>query len=166
GTVRRVIGPSLTEHEKAAQAAQARKEQDARNRVTDERRRERVLVARYPNRAAHDAERAQALETVDSVTALAVRHIEQLRVSRKAFDAEMEFYKKDPAKAPMKLQRELAANEAETEEQQRFILGQEQEKQRIHRRFDAELVQLRQLWADRAVVPTAEPASTSGTAAR
>ncbi|NKO00957.1 DUF4124 domain-containing protein, partial [Weissella cibaria] len=33
-------------------------------------------------------------------------------------------------------------------EQQRFIKQQEEEKQRINQRFDAELQQLRKLWAD------------------
>nr|WP_245960618.1 DUF4124 domain-containing protein [Simplicispira hankyongi] len=162
GTVRRVIGPSLTEHEKAVQAAQLRKQQDEANRVADEKRRERVLVARYPNRAAHDAERAAALETVDSVTAVAVKRIQALKEARKAIDAEMEFYKKDPAKAPMKLQREVAANDAEIQEQQRFILSQGQEKQRVNKRFDVELAQLRQLWGTRAT----EPSVPAGTAAQ
>ena len=166
GTVRRVIGPSLTEHEKAARALQLRKQQDEANRVADEKRRERVLVARYPNRAAHDAERAAALETVDSVTAVAVKRIQELKEARKAIDAELEFYKKDPAKAPMKLQREVAANDAEIQEQQRFIANQGQEKQRIHRRFDAELAQLRLLWGERATVPVVTPGVSAGTAAK
>ncbi|MBX3632910.1 MAG: DUF4124 domain-containing protein [Acidovorax sp. SCN 68-22] len=157
GNVRRVIGPSLTEHEKAAQAAQLRKEQDERTRIADERRRERVLLARYPNRSAHDTERAAALEMVDSVTAVALKRIDELKEARKGLDAEMEFYKKDPLKAPMKLQRQIASNEADIEEQQRFIAGQGQEKQRIHKRFDAELAQLQRLWAARAPIPVAVP---------
>lgn len=165
GTLRRVIGPTLTEHEKAAKALQLRKEQEERDRIADERRRERVLVARYPDRAAHDVERNAALEMVDSVTVLAVKRIDDLRKARKALDAEMEFYKKDPLKAPMRLQRQIAANEAEIDEQRRFIIKQGQEKQRIHKRFDAELAQLRQLWAARAAVPDMLPPS-AGTAAR
>lgn len=163
GTVRRVIGPSLTEHEKAAHAVQQRKEQDERNRIADERRRERVLVSRYPDRAAHDTERAASLETVDAVIAVAVKRIEELKEARKALDAEMEFYKKDPLKAPMKLQRQIAANEAEIAEQQRFITSQDQEKLRVHKRFDVELVKLRQLWGAQG---GAAPAPLAGTAAR
>ena len=154
GTVRRVIGPTLTEHERAAQAVQLRKEQEERNRIVEERRRERVLVARYPDRATHDTERAAALEMADSMTALAVKRIAELKEAREAMDAEMEFYKKDPRKAPMKLQREIAANDAEVDEQRRFIFNQDQEKLRIHKRFDVELAKLRQLWAARAPAPT------------
>jgi len=58
GIVRRQIGPSLTEQERAAQEAQRRKEAEARARELEERRRERVLTARYPDKATHDVERA------------------------------------------------------------------------------------------------------------
>ena len=161
GTVRRIIGPSLTEHEKAARSAQLRKEEEERIRVADERRRERVLVARYPDRAAHDAERAAALEMVDSVTALAFKRIQDLKEARKTLNSEMEFYKKNPAKAPMKLQRQIAANEAEIDEQQRFISSQGKEKLRIHKRFDAELEQLRHLWSARVPAAGQGPAGAA-----
>lgn len=164
GTVRRIIGPSLTEHERALQAAQQRKLEEEQNRIAEERRRERVLISRYPDRAAHDTERAAALESVDAVTATAVKRIEELKDRRKAIDAEMEFYQKDPAKAPMKLRRQLASNEADIEEQQRFIAGQDQEKRRIHKRFDAELAQLKQLWAARAPVPAVLPGGAAAAA--
>ena len=47
----------------------------------------------------------------------------------------------------MKLQRQIAENDEAVAEQQRFIAAQDQEKRRIAQRFDAELAQLRQLWA-------------------
>ncbi len=153
GNTRRIIGPTLTEHERAEQAAIARQEQEERDRVSEERRRERVLVARYPNQPAHDAERNAALETVDSLTELAQQRKVDLQERRKALNQELEFYQRDPAKAPVKLQRQLAENDAETAEQQRFIAAQTQEKRRINQRFDKELVQLRTLWAARQTVP-------------
>ena len=52
GTVRRQIGPSLTEQERAALEVQRRKEAEERTRQQEERRRERVLTARYPDKAA------------------------------------------------------------------------------------------------------------------
>ncbi|HRM94304.1 MAG TPA: DUF4124 domain-containing protein, partial [Alicycliphilus sp.] len=52
-----------------------------------------------------------------------------------------------PNKAPMVLRRKIAENEESLAEQQRFLAMQELEKRRIHQRFDAELAQLRQLWA-------------------
>ena len=146
GIVRRQIGPSLTEQERAAQEAQRRKEVEARNRELEERRRERVLTSRYPDKATHDVERAAAVQLVDDVTATAEKRIIDLKQQRKAFDTEMEFYKRDPNKAPMSLRRKIAENEEGIEELHRFVLGQDLEKRRVHQRFDAELAQLRRLW--------------------
>lgn len=146
GTTRRQIGPSLTEIERTALESQRRKEAEERARVVEERRRERVLVARYPDKAAHDVERAAAIQLVDDVTATAEKRIAELQAERKKLDVEMEFYKKDPNKAPMTLRRKMAENEEIVAEQQRFIAGQDQEKRRVHARFDTELAQLRKLW--------------------
>ena len=160
GIVRRQIGPSLTEQERAAQEAQRRKEAEARARELEERRRERVLTARYPDKATHDVERAAAIQLVDDVTATAEKRLVELAQQRKAFDVEMEFYKKDPNKAPMSLRRKIAENEESIAEQQRFIAGQDQEKRRVHQRFDVELAQLRKLWdAQRMPLSGATPAS-------
>ena len=160
GIVRRQIGPSLTEQERAAQEAQRRKEAEARARELEERRRERVLTARYPDKATHDVERAAAIQMVDDVTATAEKRLVELAQQRKAFDVEMEFYKKDPSKAPMSLRRKIAENEESIAEQQRFIAGQDQEKRRVHQRFDVELAQLRKLWdAQRMPLSGATPAS-------
>lgn len=164
GITRRQIGPSLTEHERTAQEAQRRKEAEERARVVEERRRERVLVARYPDKATHDVERAAAIQLVDDVTSTAEKRIEELKAERKKFDVEMEFYKKDPTKAPMVLRRRIAENDDSMGEQQRFIAGQDQEKRRVHARFDVELAQLRKLW-DAQRLPAAATSSSDATPA-
>ena len=165
GTVRRVIGPTLTEHEREVLEAKRRKDLEERNRIAEERRRERVLLARYPDKAAHDAERAAAITHVDEVTATAKKRIAELQERRKKIDVEMEFYRKDPVKAPMNLQRQLLENTEDMAEQQRFIAGQDQEKRRVHQRFDAELVQLKELWAGR-VAPAQAANATVPAASR
>jgi len=158
GITRRQIGPSLTELERAAQDAQNRKDAEERARVVEERRRERVLVARYPDKAAHDMERAAAIQMVDDVTATAEKRTLELKAERKKLDVEMEFYKKDPNKAPMTLRRKIAEIDDSLAEQQRFIAGQDQEKRRVHARFDTELSQLRKLWDAQRVPPSAASA--------
>lgn len=158
GITRRQIGPSLTELERAAQDAQNRKDAEERARVVEERRRERVLVARYPDKAAHDVERAAAIQMVDDVTATAEKRTLELKAERKKLDVEMEFYKKDPNKAPMTLRRKIAEIDDSLAEQQRFIAGQDQEKRRVHARFDTELAQLRKLWDAQRVPPSAASA--------
>ncbi len=158
GITRRQIGPSLTELERAALDAQNRKEAEERARVVEERRRERVLVARYPDKAAHDVERAAVIQMVDDVTATAEKRTLELKADRKKLDVEMEFYKKDPNKAPMTLRRKIAEIDDSLAEQQRFIAGQDQEKRRVHQRFDTELAQLRKLWDAQRVPPSAAAA--------
>ena len=161
GTLRERRGPVLTEEERAAQELQRRREAEERARLQEERRRERVLIARYPNQGAHDAERAQALQQVDDVTAVAHKRVAELQAQRLKLESEMEFYQRDPSKAPMHLRRAIAENQDAVAEQQRFISSQVQEKQRVNQRFDVELLQLRKLWAERD-----RPVPTSGGAAK
>ena len=155
GTVRRVLGPTLTEHERTAMELQRRKVQEEQNRIVEERRRERVLTARYPDQSTHDVERAAALAQVDEVSDAAAKRIIELRQQRKALDLEMEFYRRNPAKAPMNLRRQLAENDESVQEQQRFLAAQEQEKRRVNKRFDAELLQLTRLWSAQSLLPAA-----------
>lgn len=147
GTERRRIGPTLTEHERAALEQRRRAEAQERARVAEERRRERALVTRYPDEASHQAEREQALAQVSEVTAVARQRISELAAEKKRLDVELEFYDGDLSKAPAKLQRQYADNELGVREQQRFIALQEQERERVQQRFDAELALLRRLWA-------------------
>ena len=147
GTVRRVVGPTLTDHERAAQEAQRRQAQEERSRVQEERRRDRVMLARYPDAATHNVERTAAVALLDEVSTAAAQRIIELRQQRKGLDQELEFYSGNPAKAPLKLRRQLAENDEGVLEQQRFLVSQEQEKRRVHQRFDAELAQLQKLWS-------------------
>ncbi len=147
GTERRRLGPTLTEHERAAQEVQRRREAEERARIAEERRRERVLMARYPDEATHQAERDAAIDQVEEVIVVAHKRIQALKAERRRLDQELEFYRGDTNKAPVKLQRQFADNDRDIAEQQRFLTMQDLEKRRIHQRFDAELAQLRQLWA-------------------
>lgn len=147
GVELRRVGPTLTDNERAELDAQRRRDQAEQRRMREERSRDKALITRYPNQAAHDAERAEAISQVDQVISVARQRQQELQTRRTALNAEMEFYRKDPAKAPASLRRQLNENTASQEEQQRFVQQQDQEKRRIQERFDAELQQLRQLWA-------------------
>jgi len=70
----------------------------------------------------------------------------ELAAQRKKLDDEMEFYKKDPTKAPQYLRRQMEENTQNKAVQQRFIADQVEETQRVNGRFDEELVRLHQLW--------------------
>ncbi|MBX3660317.1 MAG: DUF4124 domain-containing protein [Ramlibacter sp.] len=147
GTVKRLVGPSLTAEERAAQEEANRKAAEERNRLADDRRRERALLARYPNRAAHDRERSAAIEQVDEVIRTADKRTAELLTQRKKLDAEIDFYKRDPSKVPATLKRQIEENDHQQAAQKRFVANQEDEKRRIHTRFDDELDQLRRMWA-------------------
>lgn len=147
GTVKAKVGPSLTAAERAALEQKERAEIEERNRVLDEKRRDRALLTRYPNKAVHDQERAQALVQIGVVIQAAKTRLDELIKQRVVIDQEMEFYKKDPATAPAYLRRQLEENTQSQTVQRRFIGEQDGEIKRVTARFDDELVRLRQLWA-------------------
>jgi len=146
GTVRRTIGPSLTAQERAAAEERERKLADDRQRQTDERRAQKVLLTRYPNQAAHDAERARALRAAQDVILAGQRRVVELDDERRKLEQETEFYK-DRAKWPARLRRQIEENEQQIAAQQRFVEAQEEEKRRIDSQFDEELARLKALWA-------------------
>lgn len=147
GTVRRKVGPSLTAQERAAREEKERQLADEKARLAEEKRRDRALLIRYPSRTVHDKERNEALAQVDEVVNAAKKRLGDLQRQRKDVDAELEFYKKDPAKVPHTLKRKIEENTQNTNIQIRFIADQENEKKRINARFDEELVKLNQLWS-------------------
>jgi hypothetical protein len=90
---------------------------------------------------------------VDEVMHASQLRLQELALQRKDLDLEMEFYKKDPAKAPSALKRRMSENALNVAAQQRFMASQEEEKKRINQRFDEELVKLKPRWALQASVP-------------
>lgn len=162
GTVKRRIGPSLTADERAAEEEKLRKAAEERNRLAEEKRRERALITRYPDKAAHDKERDTALAQAEDMMLSANEHTQELLKERKRFELELEFFRNDPSKAPPTLKRQIEQNAADLDAQKRFVLTQQEEKKRINARFDEELARLRQLWSQRAAPATAKaPASAT-----
>ena len=162
GTVKRVLKPTLTAEEQAAEEERQRKAADEKARVAEEKKRERVLLARYPDRAAHDRERSQALVAVEEVIATAHRRIVELEAERKEIAKEAEFFQHDKSKFPPALKRKIEINEQTIAAQKRFIDNQQQEKQRVNARFDEELLKLGPLWAEqRRLAPATAAASAA-----
>ncbi len=153
GTVKAKVGPNLTAQEKAEQEQKERRYTEERNRSAEEKRRERALLTRYPNKTVHDQERAEALVQIGVVIQAAKNRLEELIKQRASIDEEMEFYRKNPDKAPSYVRRQLEENVQSQDVQRRFISEQEAEIRRVNLRFDDELVRLRQLWT--TVAPSA-----------
>jgi chromosome segregation ATPase len=158
GQVLRRIGPSLTAAERAAEEEKSRRAAAERNRVAEERRRDRALLARYPDRSAHDQERSQAIASIDEVINSADKRIQELHADRKKLDSELEFYKGGISKASPQLKRRIDENDQLVAAQKRFIANQEEEKKRLNARYDEELVRLKPLWASKGQVAPAAAA--------
>lgn len=154
GTVKAKVGPTLTAHERAELEKKEKLAIEERGRLAEEKRRDRALLTRYPSKTVHDQERAEALAQIGVVIKAASNRLDELGRQRAGIDGEMEFYKKDPNKAPAYLRRQLEENIQSQAVQKRFIAEQEAEVRRVNLRFDDELVRLRQLWT------TVAPAAT------
>ncbi len=157
GTIRRRLGPVLTAQELAAEEARQRAAAEERARLAEEKRRDHALLVRYPSRSVHDNERAEALAQIDEVIKAARKRQGELHKQRKVIESELEFYKKDPSKAPPSLKRQTEENEQSTSIQNRFIVEQDAEKKRVNARFDEELVKLQKLWALSGAASSAPP---------
>ncbi len=147
GTVRRKVDPTYTAREQADRDERDRQAQLLAARQLEDRRRERALLMRYPNAAAHDHERAEALVQIDVVIQAAKTRLNELADDRRKIDDELEFYKSDPSKAPDALRRRAEDNDRSVAVQNRFIGEQQDEKKRVNARFDEEQSRLKPLWA-------------------
>jgi len=150
GTTRRKLEPTYTAREQAEREERERQAQLQAARQVEERRRERALLVRYPNAAAHDRERTEALVQIDAVISAARKRLGELAEDRKRIDDELEFYKSDPSKAPGSIRRKADDNVRSVDVQNRFIAEQEDEKKRVNARFDEEQARLKPLWAANA----------------
>ncbi len=155
GTVKTRIGPTLTVQERAQIEAKEKAELEEQARLNEEKRRDRALLTRYPSKAVHDKERTEALAQIGVVRQASVNRMEELQRQRKALADEMEFYKKDPNKAPPSLRRQVDEVGISMSVQTRFIADQDAETRRVSARFDEELERLNQLWTMQSPFPAA-----------
>ena len=162
GSVRRIVAPTPTAEERGeieAREGRAAAERAARQEAI---RRDRNLLARYPNEAAHRKAREAALDDASKALRLAEARIVALAAERKPLTAEAEFYVGKPL--PTKLRTALDANDASTDAQRSLVQTQQAEVVRINALYDAELERLRKLWAG-AQPGTLGPIAASGDAA-
>lgn len=157
GTVKGKVGPALTAIERAELEVREKAALEERARFSEEKRRDRALLVRYPNQQVHDKERAEAVNQVGLVRQAASNRVEELMRQRATINLEMEFYKKDLSKAPAALRRQLDESTQNIAIQDRFIADQDTELRRVNTRFDDELTRLKQLWAIHSPAKPAVP---------
>jgi len=146
GNLRRTLPPTLTEEERVREV-QRRQEAATRLALLEaERRRNRALLARYPDQAAHEQQRHGTLVQLDELIATVRDREGELERERQAIDAELASYQHEPARTPLWLRSKQQENERQRLAQADYLADQLRERQRVSARFDAELQRLRQLW--------------------
>jgi len=148
GSLKRVVPPVPTAEELAREEARKRAEAEALAKQREERRKEQVLLMRYPNPEAHQRARTEALHQVQDVIDAVRKRAAELDRQRQEIETELEFYKRDPSKAPEWLKRRQADNAQQRASQAQYLDDQAREKTRINERFDDELKLLQRLWAE------------------
>jgi hypothetical protein len=161
GSLKAIHPPTLTAEERAEKEARDRKAAEVRAAQADAARRDRNLVARYPNEEAHGKAREAALDTVRLAIKASQARVKALAAERKPLLDEAEFYQ--GRALPLKLRQQLDGNDAAVEAQRGLMATQEAELVRIQKLYDLELDRLRRLWAGAPAgslgptpVPTAE----------
>jgi hypothetical protein len=152
GTLIRIVPPQLTADERAAKEERDRRAALERQARVEAVRRDRLLLQRYPNEAEHQKARQSALEDVQASMKLSQQRLMDLERERKPLLQEAEFYK--GKQLPTQLKQQLDANEAAVAAQRDAQANQQAELERIDKRYDGELAQLKRLWAG------AEPGSS------
>ena len=145
GSVRSVVPPTPTADERAEREARERQVAAVRSEQQDAVRRDRNLITRFPNEAAHAKARSAALDDVRKAVLASEKRMSLLAAERKPLLDDAEFYIGKPL--PARLRQQLDANDATTDAQRSLIQDQQTELVRINALFDAELARLRRLWA-------------------
>ncbi|HWP19209.1 MAG TPA: DUF4124 domain-containing protein [Burkholderiaceae bacterium] len=145
GSPRSVLPPSLTAEERAELEAKERRREQERMALRDATRRDKMLLSRYPNEAAHQRAREDALEDVRKSIQNSEHRIAELEKERKPLLAEAEFYK--GKQLPAKLKQSLEFVDVAIEAHRTLIQNQQAELSRINFLYDQELDRLRKLWA-------------------
>ena len=144
GSVRAILPPTLTAEERAEAEQKERLAAAERVAQQDAIRRDRNLMIRFPNEAAHKKARNAALDDVRSAVGVTEKRLAALAAERKPLTDEAEFYA--GKQMPAKLKQQLDANDATTAAQRELIQNQQAELGRINALYDAELGRLKKLW--------------------
>jgi hypothetical protein len=155
GTLLRIVPPSLTADERAEKEARERRAAAEREARSEAVRRDKNLMQRFPNVAAHQKARELALETIQYAIAQSEARIADLERERKPLTEETQFYAGKPL--PGKLKGQLDANDAATAAQKELLVQQKAELDRVSKLYDTELGHLKRLWAGAAPGSLAAP---------
>lgn len=143
GSVRRVIEPPMTAEQKAAKAAEAKRQAEEAEKQRGQMRRDLALLETYASEAEIEDTRNRALGSRQQLIDRAVKRLEDHRREKKKLDSEGEFYAKRDM--PDKLKRAFEANANIIRSEERIIADVRADMERVNARFDAELKRWREL---------------------
>jgi hypothetical protein len=161
GSVREVREPSYTSEERSAREEAENRRQQERISKQEAIRRDRNLLARFPNEAAHTKARDAALGVVQDSIKRSEQRVADLQKERKPLVDEAEFYVGKPL--PIKLKQQLESVDVSIEAQRSIAQNQKVEVQRITDLYDGELAHLKKLWAGAepgSIGPPPKPGAT------
>jgi hypothetical protein len=144
GSVREVRPPVPTADERAEIEAREQQAALARAQQREAIRRDRNLLQRFPNEAAHARAREAALDDIRKSLKISESRLAVLEKERKPLMDETEFYVN--RQMPLKLKQAIDANDAAAEAQRNLVANQKAEIVRIDKLYDDELERLRKLW--------------------
>ncbi|MDE2401197.1 MAG: DUF4124 domain-containing protein [Burkholderiales bacterium] len=145
GSHRQTMLPRMSAEESAAYDELQRQKAAQELARKDAIRRDRNLMLRYPNQAAHNKAREAALDDLRKAVKVSEARAVELQADHKDLQSEAEFFKGKPL--PFKLRSRVEANEATQQAQRDIIQNQKDEMVRINALYDAELARLTRLWA-------------------
>ena len=144
GSERRTVPPRMNAEERSLAEERKRLQEQSAAAQKDAVRRDRNLMLRFPDEAAHNKAREAALDDLRRGIAGSERRLKDLEEERKPLLAETEFYK--GRKVPFKLKSKLEANDAQQQAQRDIIQNQQAEQVRVNALYDTELARLKRLW--------------------
>ncbi len=144
GSQRSTVPPRMNAEERALAEERKRLQDQAFAAQKDAVRRDRNLMQRFPDEAAHNKAREAALDDLRRGIVASERRLKELEDERKPLLAETEFYK--GRKLPFKLKTKLEANDAQQQAQRDIIHHQQAEQVRVNGLYDTELARLKRLW--------------------
>lgn len=147
GTLKAKIGPQLSEQDRIALEAKQRVAEKERQQQEDAKRRDKSLLARYPDEASHARGRASALEQTQEVKRVLISKLDELLLEQKTIAQELEFYVQTPERTPPTLRQQSKAVEQGIDVQRKLIAEQDRQLKRINANFDEELSRLQPMWA-------------------
>ncbi|WP_140634773.1 DUF4124 domain-containing protein [Methylibium rhizosphaerae] len=145
GSQRQTLPPSMTADERAAVEEAERRKAAERVARQDAIRRDRNLLNRFPNLAAHNRAREAALDDVRKAVKASEQRLAAIEAERKPLLNEAEFYK--GKQLPAKLKTQLEFIDVTAEAQKTLVQNQQAEVVRITALYDQELERLKKLWA-------------------